>query len=286
MAREEAFPAHHFEVEIAGIRYNFRSVTGLKSERTVVELDEGGFNNTTRKLMGNTKHPNLVLKHGFLRTDSELYRLRQKFQLDIPGPDTGKTTDQLKRGWNTPNRFSGTISVFAPGGRIAKYGFAKAWIVKWEGPDADASKNEVAVESIEIAHAGLFPMTEAQNLQSNAQSAPPAQAAPPAPTTVDNFATGSSEAPPSEGVNQTGQYLAQNPDKRCRVEGYTDNVGSAASNKALSQSRAESVRSQLIAQGAKPDQVTAIGYGEENPKADNSTAAGRAQNRRVEVIPE
>jgi outer membrane protein OmpA-like peptidoglycan-associated protein len=68
------------------------------------------------------------------------------------------------------------------------------------------------------------------------------------------------------------------------VEGHTDNVGSEEVNQKLSKNRAEVVRSYLIGQGLPENTVAAEGFGESNPAADNSTADGRKQNRRVEVI--
>ena len=80
-----------------------------------------------------------------------------------------------------------------------------------------------------------------------------------------------------------GIFLAH-PDLRVQVEGYTDNVGGEQYNQKLSEQRADTVQSFLIAQGLSPQNVSAIGYGMANPVADNSTAAGRKQNRRVEMV--
>ena len=80
-----------------------------------------------------------------------------------------------------------------------------------------------------------------------------------------------------------GIFLAH-PDLRVQVEGYTDNVGSPAYNQRLSEQRASTVQNFLIQQGLSPQNVSAIGYGMANPVADNSTAAGRQQNRRVEMV--
>jgi len=71
---------------------------------------------------------------------------------------------------------------------------------------------------------------------------------------------------------------------RVEVGGHTDGRGSDALNLALSQRRAESVRQYLVAQGLSPDRLIARGYGKSQPVADNESQAGRARNRRVELI--
>src|SRR6266850_1387693 len=77
--------------------------------------------------------------------------------------------------------------------------------------------------------------------------------------------------------------LVANPDIRIEIAGHTDNTGSAATNTRLSQSRAEAVRAYLAQKGVTPDRMVAKGYGPSVPIAPNKTAAGRAQNRRVEL---
>lgn len=67
-----------------------------------------------------------------------------------------------------------------------------------------------------------------------------------------------------------------------RLSGYTDNIGSDASNLKLSKARVNTVKAYLSKQGVGPEHITAVGYGEADPIATNKTAAGRAQNRRVE----
>src|SRR5579864_696553 len=74
------------------------------------------------------------------------------------------------------------------------------------------------------------------------------------------------------------------PDLRLNIEGYTDSIGSEEYNQKLSEERAGSVRGYLISSGVKPDIVSAVGLGKSNPVADNSTAAGRKLNRRVEMV--
>ncbi|HVP61852.1 MAG TPA: OmpA family protein [Myxococcaceae bacterium] len=68
------------------------------------------------------------------------------------------------------------------------------------------------------------------------------------------------------------------------VEGHTDSTGRPETNMKLSQARAETVRRYLVDYGIPADQIRAVGIGQDRPVADNKTAAGRAKNRRVEVI--
>lgn len=78
--------------------------------------------------------------------------------------------------------------------------------------------------------------------------------------------------------------LKKYPENRIVIEGHTDNVGSAATNKSLSQNRADSVKTYILKQGVPARCVVqTMGYGSEKPVADNKTAAGRAENRRVEL---
>jgi outer membrane protein OmpA-like peptidoglycan-associated protein len=74
------------------------------------------------------------------------------------------------------------------------------------------------------------------------------------------------------------------PGLKLQVEGYTDSVGSDEYNQKLSENRAGSVKDFLVSQGVSIDNITAAGYGKNNPVADNSTAQGKAQNRRVQLV--
>jgi phage tail-like protein len=156
--RRSAFGAYYFQVELQGTVYPFKSCAGLKIEQSVVEVEEGGFNFTTRKLPGRAKFTNIVLKMGFCGADSPLYALKRQMMNDTPSSAT-----EAYPGWYSPNRFSGTITQKGPNGREAKWSFRNGWICKWEGPDLDAGKNEVSIESIEIAHEGLYMMTPASS---------------------------------------------------------------------------------------------------------------------------
>lgn len=85
-------------------------------------------------------------------------------------------------------------------------------------------------------------------------------------------------------LNQLVDFLNQYPDRDVLIEGHTDSVGSAAFNEQLSQRRADSVWAYLARQGIGELRLSARGMGEVQPVATNDTAAGRQQNRRVEIV--
>jgi outer membrane protein OmpA-like peptidoglycan-associated protein len=90
--------------------------------------------------------------------------------------------------------------------------------------------------------------------------------------------------PESEArLDKLADTLKTYPDVNMSINGYTDNTGNADHNLQLSQQRANGVMAILVRKGISADRCTAQGHGEENPIADNSTADGRAQNRRVSV---
>lgn len=84
-------------------------------------------------------------------------------------------------------------------------------------------------------------------------------------------------------LDEMAETLKRYPEMVVEVAGYTDNRGAASFNRQLSQKRATSVANYLISKGVSASNLQAKGYGAESPIADNSTAAGRAKNRRVEL---
>lgn len=98
-----------------------------------------------------------------------------------------------------------------------------------------------------------------------------------------NFETNSDRLLPgaADVLDEAAATLRRNPNIVVAVEGHTDSDGETQYNESLSQRRAATVRDYLIARGVEADRLTALGYGESRPIADNSTATGKAQNRRV-----
>lgn len=146
MTRKDPFLAFCFRVTIKDKVTDpkvgfFKSVGGLSYETEVVEHREGGENNTTHKLVGATKWKNITLKRGF--ASKELISWREEWLRPI-GPGASQ-------------RKSGTIEQLSADGKtvVAKWTFRNGWPVKWELSELDASKSEVSIETLEIAHEGL-----------------------------------------------------------------------------------------------------------------------------------
>lgn len=99
------------------------------------------------------------------------------------------------------------------------------------------------------------------------------------------FDTNSANLQPSsqEQLQNIANILKAYPNVHVRIGGYTDNQGDAAANLKLSQDRADNVMREIIIIGVDPSRMDAKGYGEDHPVADNSTDAGRAQNRRISL---
>lgn len=112
-------------------------------------------------------------------------------------------------------------------------------------------------------------------------------AAPDRGIVLDNvhFDTGKATIRPESfpELDRVVEYLTHKPSVRIEISGHTDNVGSSASNKALSQRRAEACRDYLAKKGIDKSRIEAAGYGDEVPIAPNDTVEGRQKNRRIEA---
>ena len=97
------------------------------------------------------------------------------------------------------------------------------------------------------------------------------------------FETGSAQLKPEsrEQLRNVAEIMKAYPKVKVKIGGYTDNTGEPAANLKLSQDRATNVMNELVVLGVASDRLGAEGYGEQNPVADNSTDAGRQQNRRI-----
>lgn len=101
-----------------------------------------------------------------------------------------------------------------------------------------------------------------------------------------SFDTGRADIKPNMRpiLDQFANGLATQPNTEVRIVGHTDSTGSDELNNRLSLERAQSTKNYLVARGVHANQIQVAGRGEHEPVADNSTEAGRARNRRVEVF--
>ena len=100
------------------------------------------------------------------------------------------------------------------------------------------------------------------------------------------FDTGKYTLKPATQISlaKVSGILEAYPGLKVQVEGYTDSVGTDALNQTLSENRAATVKTFLVQQGVAPDSITSAGFGKNDPVADNGTASGRQQNRRVNMV--
>lgn len=137
--RTDPYAVFNFRVEIDGIVVgSFTEVSGLDSETDVIEYRTGDMRmNSSVKLPGLTKYPNVVLKRGMTK-DLSLWQWRKAVV-------NGQT-----------DRRNGVIILMDESrADVLRWQFRNGWPAKWEGPDLDASSSEVAIETLEIAHEGL-----------------------------------------------------------------------------------------------------------------------------------
>jgi phage tail-like protein len=136
--RKDPFRAYNFLVEIDGItRAGFRECSGLDNAQDPISYREGNDPLTTRHLPGLVKYSHITLKWG-ITDDTELWDWRQKAM-------DGKV-----------ERKNGSIVLLDDTGtEKIRWNFSDAWPTKWTGPTFNATGNEVAIETLEIAHEGV-----------------------------------------------------------------------------------------------------------------------------------
>ncbi len=139
-ARIDPYRNFNFLVELEGIAQgNFTECSGLEATTEVIETREGGQNTTVRKLPGKTTYSDITLKWGLTESD-ELWTWRKKV---LEG---------------SVERKNGSIVVYdlANNEEVARWNFVSAWPTKWEGPSLNATGNEVAIETLVLAHEGIM----------------------------------------------------------------------------------------------------------------------------------
>ncbi|HLL25337.1 MAG TPA: phage tail protein [Kofleriaceae bacterium] len=141
--RKDPLPVFCFKVELAlpgggGGEMFFKSVSGIKYETEIVPVREGGTNDTTFQLPGATKWSNLVMKKGFTGSSALLQWRKDWLEGKMTRIQTGNII-QLDTALN----------------KVATWTFFNGWPAKWDLSELDASKSELSIETLEIAHEGL-----------------------------------------------------------------------------------------------------------------------------------
>ena len=136
--RSDPYQSYRFHVEIDGLtRGSFKQASGLDVTSDVVQYREGKDPPTARKLSGLTTYSPIVLQRG-ITDDHFLWEWKQ-------GTVGGNT-----------ERKNGSIVLFDDAGNEKlRWNFTNAWISSWKGPAFDASKSDVAIESVELVHEGV-----------------------------------------------------------------------------------------------------------------------------------
>jgi conserved hypothetical phage tail region protein len=136
--RVDPYRNFSFRVEIDGItQAAFSDCSGFGATTDPIEYREGGETRTVRKLPGLTKYPNITLKWGL--TDSrELYDWYQ----DVVNGKIARKSGSI-------------VQLDLEGNEKVRWSFFEAWPTKWDGPDFTAKGNDVAIETLELAHEGI-----------------------------------------------------------------------------------------------------------------------------------
>ncbi len=121
----------------------FQSIGGIKYESEVISYKEGGLNNSTHQLVGPGKWPNLVLKKGFTAGSFSLLAWRMKWMSDDPKIKLERASGRVIQLGSRPDI------------EVCSWRFVNGWPCVWEGPEYDATRSELAIETLEIAHEGL-----------------------------------------------------------------------------------------------------------------------------------
>jgi len=142
--RKDPLPVFCFKVELnigggSAASAFFKSVSGISYETEVTPVKEGGVNDTTFQLVGSTKWSNIVLKQGFTGS-SELLKWREEWL-------TGSGMHRIPTGK--------IIQLDTAMHAKATWTFVRGWPCKWSIGEFDASKSELAIETLEIAHEGI-----------------------------------------------------------------------------------------------------------------------------------
>ncbi|TVQ91445.1 MAG: hypothetical protein EA397_10365 [Deltaproteobacteria bacterium] len=280
MAAEDLDPYgnYYFTLEIDGVEIaHFLEFSGLKTKSEVFEVQEGGFNGATHKLVGGSSFDNITLKYA-TSASTQLAAWRDRYMLDE---------------FDTRPEDSGAIIVRDNAGQeIRRYTFHQLWPVSWEGPSLDSGSSGLAVETLELAFDELY--FDNAGPPEAPEPEPPFEPEPNVPlATADvpfEFDSDQMKEPEgSEACDKLHESVKEQdpPPEKIWIDAHTCTMGSYAYNLSLSEKRAQAtareMKKRAEADGLNTVYVAA-GFSYQFPIASNLNAAGRASNRRSEFF--
>lgn len=268
--RNDPWSNHYFSLEINGKEIaHFQEFSGMKTSTKVFEIEEGGYNGHVHERPAQSTWENLVLKYAS-NVNMDLLEWRDRYLQD----EFGSRVDT-----------SGAVVMRdLTGKEIRRYNFVNAWPVSWEGPQISSGGSELSIETLEIAHEGIYVDTK---------PAPTPEPPPPEPVPERLDLPPIHFANDSDVLTQQGKdvcaFAASELDRmeieHIWIEGHTSTPASWAHNLSLSQRRAAAVVREVSAQSEnKNRQYYSEGFSWKYPVASNATEGGRASNRRTEFM--
>ncbi len=272
---------YYFSLELDGNEVaHFSECSGLKSSAQVFEIEEGGLNGITHRLVGQSKWENIVLKFA-TSVSIALVEWRDKY-----------LQDQFTKRPET----SGSIVMRSnTGEELRRFNFVGAFPVSWEGPSLSSGGSDLAIETLEIAHEGIY----VDGAEPSPPDPLPEPEDPEDPEDIDidpdddqihtppvQFEYDSSELTDDgkKVVDDVAEALNNHPEiTHVWVEGHTCTMGSWDYNLGLSDDRSTTVADALQEQTDKK-QFHPKGYSWKYPVAANKSKSGREANRRTEFF--
>jgi len=272
----DPYGSYYYALELDDIEVgHFLEVSGLKSTAAKFEIQEGGMNNHVHQRSGVSKWENLVLKFA-TNASEELYQWREmsrNMTFDEDDVETRETTGAIVLKDNEGNE-------------LRRYNFTGAWPVSWEGPTFNSEASELAIETLEISHEGIY-------IDEWPPDPPPPEPEPePEPdpelgslSVEFNYDSDTYKDPDqaAEDIQAMADDLDEQEVEEVWVEGHTCTEGSFSYNKGLSEDRAAAVVRDLDEASTMNRTYHTEGFSWKYPKVSNSPS-NRPTNRRSDFF--
>jgi phage tail-like protein len=270
----DPYGSFYYALELDGIEVgHFLEVSGLKSTAAKFEIQEGGLNNHVHFRAGVSKWENLVLRFA-THASQQLYEWKEKSR-------TREFTEEFETRETT-----GAIVLKANDGEeLRRFNFTGAWPVSWEGPTFNSDSSELAIETLEIAHEGIYIDEWPPEPEPQPEPEPDPDPELGSLSVEFNYDSDTFKDPEQaqEDIAAMAEQLDEQNVQECWVEGHTCTDGSFSYNQGLSLERAEAVVAELETQSNMERTYHAEGFSWKYPKVYNSPS-NRPTNRRSDLF--